>query len=237
MPAAPGIRPCRAAGRETLGRHRAGRRRVPGVRKPALHALHDRTGDGYAYRAELSAFVDEPLLSPHPVLRDELDLPGPWFETIRTNLSAIAATPTDRTAMRQEWISRAVPEYTGHPAPQITQWACAHGDFHAANLTTRPHDPRLGRLGHCSPGIRLPDADHDKGGDRQLHQASPDDRRPLGPAVSDDAVGLIHLTSRGLPRSVNNIALQSLIAAFADEKSIVDEPSTRLAITETHATE
>ena len=40
-----------------------------------------------------------------------------------------------------------------------------------------------------------------------------------------------------LPHSVNNIALQSLIAAFADEKSIVDESSTRLAITETHATE
>jgi type II secretory pathway predicted ATPase ExeA len=57
------------------------------------------------------------------------------------------------------------------------------------------------------------------------------------PLLSDDAVDLIHLTSRGLPRSVNNIALQSLIAAFADEKSIVDESSTRLAITETHATE
>ncbi|MEV4451768.1 MULTISPECIES: hypothetical protein [Streptomyces] len=70
------------------------------------------------------------------------------------NLSAIAATPTGRTAVRQEWISRAFPEYTGHPAPQITQWACAHGDFHAANLTTRPHDPRLGKLGHRSPGIR-----------------------------------------------------------------------------------
>jgi hypothetical protein len=35
----------------------------------------------------------------------------------------------------------------------------------------------------------------------------------------------------GLPRSVNNIALQSLIAAFAEESS------TCLAITETHATE
>ena len=63
------------------------------------------------------------------------------------------------------------------------------------------------------------------------------------PLFSDDAVGLIHLTSRGLPRSVNNIALPSLIAAFAafaafaDEKSVVDGSSTRLAITETHATE
>ncbi|MGW1503396.1 hypothetical protein ACWCQW_33455 [Streptomyces mirabilis] len=110
----------------------------PGVRKPAFHALYDRTSDGYAYRAELSAFVDEPLLSPDPVLRDELDLPGRWFETIRTNLAAITATPTDRTAVRQERISRAVPEYTGHPAPRITQWACAYGDFDAANLTTGP---------------------------------------------------------------------------------------------------
>ncbi|MEV6011950.1 hypothetical protein AB0M29_34690 [Streptomyces sp. NPDC051976] len=57
------------------------------------------------------------------------------------------------------------------------------------------------------------------------------------PLFSDDAVDLIHLTSRGLPPSVNNIALQSLIAAFADEKNIVDESSTRLAITETHPTE
>ncbi|MDX3639830.1 hypothetical protein [Streptomyces sp. MB09-02B] len=54
---------------------------------------------------------------------------------------------------------------------------------------------------------------------------------------SDDAVELIHLTSRGLPRSVNNIAWQALIASFTEEKGIVDESSTRLAITETHATE
>ncbi|MEU8852777.1 hypothetical protein AB0C70_42695 [Streptomyces sp. NPDC048564] len=57
------------------------------------------------------------------------------------------------------------------------------------------------------------------------------------PLFSDDAVELIHLTSRDLPRSVNNVALQSLIAAFADEKRIVDESSTCLAITETHATD
>lgn len=39
--------------------------------------------------------------------------------------------------------------------------------------------------------------------------------------LSDDAVELIHLTSRGLPRSVNNIAWQSLIAAFTEEKGII----------------
>jgi hypothetical protein len=47
---------------------------------------------------------------------------------------------------------------------------------------------------------------------------------------SDDATTLIHQTSRDYPRAVNNIALQALVAAFADDKSIVDESSTRAAI-------
>ena len=49
---------------------------------------------------------------------------------------------------------------------------------------------------------------------------------------SDDATALIHQTSRGLPRAVNNLAIQSLIAAFAADKAIVDESSTRAAVTE-----
>jgi len=49
---------------------------------------------------------------------------------------------------------------------------------------------------------------------------------------SDDATALIHQTSRGYPRAVNNIAVQALIAAFATNKTIVDESSTRAAITE-----
>ncbi|MFF8431716.1 hypothetical protein ACF07Y_42645 [Streptomyces sp. NPDC016566] len=108
----------------------------PTIRKPALHALHDHTDSGYAYRAELTAYIDEPVLSADPVLRHELHLPDSWFTTIRATLAAIAATPTDRTAVRQEWITRAVPQYTGYPAPKITSWECAHGDFHTANLTS-----------------------------------------------------------------------------------------------------
>ncbi|MDX3234001.1 hypothetical protein [Streptomyces sp. ME19-01-6] len=54
---------------------------------------------------------------------------------------------------------------------------------------------------------------------------------------SDDAVELIHLTSRGLPRSVDNIAWQSLIAALTEEKGSVDESSAHVVIIETHATE
>lgn len=52
------------------------------------------------------------------------------------------------------------------------------------------------------------------------------------PLFSDDAADLIHQVSRGLPRAVNNLAIQALIAAFATNKSIVDEASARAAITE-----
>jgi type II secretory pathway predicted ATPase ExeA len=49
---------------------------------------------------------------------------------------------------------------------------------------------------------------------------------------SDDAAALIHQTSRGYPRAVNNLATQALIAAFAANKTIVDESSARAAVTE-----
>lgn len=49
---------------------------------------------------------------------------------------------------------------------------------------------------------------------------------------SDDAIALIHETSRGYPRAVNNLAIQALVAAFADGKGIVDQSSTRAAVTE-----
>jgi type II secretory pathway predicted ATPase ExeA len=49
---------------------------------------------------------------------------------------------------------------------------------------------------------------------------------------SDDATALIHQTSRGYPRAVNNLAIQSLLAAFAAGKAIVDESAARAAVTE-----
>lgn len=52
---------------------------------------------------------------------------------------------------------------------------------------------------------------------------------------SDDAVELIHQVSRGLPRAVNNLAVQALIAAYASGRNIVDESSTRAAVTEVTA--
>ena len=52
---------------------------------------------------------------------------------------------------------------------------------------------------------------------------------------SDDAIALIHQVSGGLPRAVNNLAVQSLVAAYADNKSIVDESSARAAVAEVTA--
>ena len=45
---------------------------------------------------------------------------------------------------------------------------------------------------------------------------------------SDDAIALIHQVSRGMPRAVNNLAVQAIAAAFADNGSIVDEWSARV---------
>jgi type II secretory pathway predicted ATPase ExeA len=52
---------------------------------------------------------------------------------------------------------------------------------------------------------------------------------------SDDAIALIHQVSRGLPRAVNNLAIQALVAAYASSKAIVDESSARAAVAEVTA--
>ena len=49
---------------------------------------------------------------------------------------------------------------------------------------------------------------------------------------SDDAADLLHDRSRGIPRALNNLATQALIATFATQKAIVDESAARAAIAE-----
>jgi type II secretory pathway predicted ATPase ExeA len=53
------------------------------------------------------------------------------------------------------------------------------------------------------------------------------------PLFSDDAIALIHATSRGIPRAISNLAVQALIAAYAHNKGIVDESAAKAAVTET----
>lgn len=52
------------------------------------------------------------------------------------------------------------------------------------------------------------------------------------PLFADSAVAMIQQTSRGIPRAVNNLAVQSLVATFAEGKAMVDEASARAAVAE-----
>ncbi|MFJ9855496.1 aldo/keto reductase [Streptomyces sp. NPDC101150] len=74
-----------------------------GVRKPALHGVYDESvRDGIAYRAELTTYIDDPACAPEPVLGRELEPPETWWKSLRTDLEAIAATPTERVAVRRQ---------------------------------------------------------------------------------------------------------------------------------------
>ena len=53
-----------------------------------------------------------------------------------------------------------------------------------------------------------------------------------GTLFSDDAITLVQDAAHGLPRAVNNIATQALVAAMATRKNIVDEQSARTTVNE-----
>ncbi len=58
------------------------------------------------------------------------------------------------------------------------------------------------------------------------------------PLFTEDAIELIHTSSRGKPRSINRLAISALIAACASGKNLVDQTSARSAVTEnTHDTQ
>jgi len=85
-------------------------------------------------------------------------------------------------------------------------------------------DQRIG-LRYAMPGMAAQEtADYIR---HHLRLAGRDD-----PLCSDDAAASIHQSGRGYPLAVNNLAIQALIAAFTDGKGMVDESSTRAAISE-----
>ncbi len=90
-------------------------------RRPALPAVHDAVDDTTAYRAELSARVDQPVLSDDPVLQRDLQLPDSWWADLTGTLEKVAAFDTDRVAVRQHYMDRAIPEFVGIAAPAVTR--------------------------------------------------------------------------------------------------------------------
>ncbi|MFH8470859.1 hypothetical protein [Streptomyces sp. NPDC017991] len=79
--------------------------------------------------------VDQPVLSDDPLLQHHLQLPDPWWEDLAGTLEKVAAADTDRVAVRQQYMDRAIPEFVGIPAPAVTRWTAAHSDLHWANVT------------------------------------------------------------------------------------------------------
>ncbi|GAA3260549.1 hypothetical protein GCM10010469_27060 [Streptomyces labedae] len=68
----------------------------------------------------------------------EPPLTAAWWSDLRTALVHLSAVHTDRTAVRQAYLDRAMPKYLafiGVPVPTTPlSWSTAHGDLHWANL-------------------------------------------------------------------------------------------------------
>ena len=126
-------RPDKAHGKLWDGPKTAQELLPPVVPRPVLHDVHDWQDAGWAYRAELYQHTDAMVISRSPVLEHDPALPEAWWAKLRNALDYLAEAPTERIAVREEYIRRAVPEYTGCDVGQI-EWSTAHGDFHWSNL-------------------------------------------------------------------------------------------------------
>ncbi|MER5629618.1 hypothetical protein [Streptomyces nitrosporeus] len=127
----------KATGKTWDGNTLAAERFDATVTKPALYESAGEVRDGYAYRAELSQYVPEEVCSPSPVLSPGAPVPpGSWWASLRADLDTVAKAPTDRVAVRQEWVDRSVPRFLDMPAPRVKEWETAHGDLQPANLTS-----------------------------------------------------------------------------------------------------
>ncbi|MFJ8807644.1 phosphotransferase [Streptomyces sp. NPDC102490] len=119
-------------------------RQVP---RPGLRLVRQWVEGGNAYKAELYDHAVGETISPTPALvTADPPLAAPWWSDLRTALASLSTVHTDRTAVRQAYLDRAMPHYLAFldgPVPTApSSWSTAHGDLHWANLT----GPELGIL-------------------------------------------------------------------------------------------
>lgn len=119
-------------------------RQVP---RPRLRLVRQWKEGGNAYKAELYDHVAGETVSPTPALVTAVpSLTTAWWNDLRTALACLPTVRTDRTAVRQAYLDRAMPKYLaflGGPVPTTPPaWSTAHGDLHWANLA----GPELGIL-------------------------------------------------------------------------------------------
>ncbi|ARE79437.1 hypothetical protein B6R96_36030 (plasmid) [Streptomyces sp. Sge12] len=111
------------------------------VPRPGLFRIRDWITEGYAYRAELYALAPDPIVASRPVLDEDPGLPEAWWKEMSAALDALAGVPppTDREAVREEYLRRVIPAFTGHQVEAAITWSTAHGDLHYGNVTRGPH--------------------------------------------------------------------------------------------------
>lgn len=110
------------------------------VPRPRVLGVEDWADGSWAYRAELYERVSQlPITTEGPILRTEAELPSAWWKGLRRSLDVVAEVPTERVAVRQQYLDRAMPEYLSFTGSRIDTeppaWSTAHGDLHWANLT------------------------------------------------------------------------------------------------------
>ncbi|WP_432131703.1 phosphotransferase [Streptomyces tendae] len=125
---------------------------------------------------------------PAPVTTDP-HLTATWWSNLRTALARLSTVHTDRTAVRQAYLDRALPKYLAFldgPVPTVPRaWSTAHGDLHWANLT----GPELGIL----------------------------DWEGWGTAPASYDAALLHAYSVGTPRAAERVRHE--LAAVLDSES------------------
>ncbi|UZJ31690.1 hypothetical protein [Streptomyces endophytica] len=117
--------------------HIAGEERRTGVSIAPRQRIQEGSADGWVYRAELYEYVATPPVSRSPVLQHSVELSGAWWHNLHQALDLLSHVPTSREAVREQYIHRRVPEFTGITPGEIA-WTTGHGDLHWANLTSPP---------------------------------------------------------------------------------------------------
>lgn len=109
---------------------------IVGVPKPAVLGLHDWAENNDRNRAEMMTLVPDKPCSETQELREELDLPGQWWESLRVALETLSTHRTERSITNQERVTGRLLSFFGSAVdPTVTAWTTAHGDLNWTNLT------------------------------------------------------------------------------------------------------
>lgn len=129
----------RAGGRLWEGTATADTHVPRSVPRPRVRGVLDWTSRDVAYRAELTEYVSvPPVTRGTPVLGQDIALPDSWWSELKSALVALAAVPTDRESVRQNWVDRNFRRFLGIGPVRIRETTTGHADLHWANLTCAP---------------------------------------------------------------------------------------------------